>query len=177
MSQSMKNPFKDPKLKPPFVKGDFVTPKVGKHCYAKWRHGEFREVLDVIYDCSNDPYGSWILVIFNPLKARCTGDYSNSKYNPNNFTKENYSMSQSDFIKGEPSRCTETSQFLGIRVKQNPNGSVSYNPITSFSPFPNVVENEILGRIEEGDEYIIVKTVKRIKALPPKPPLQITECR
>ena len=180
-----KNPFRDPRTKPPFVKGDLVTPKRGKHCYAKWRHGEFREILDVSYECTNDPYGSWVLVIFNPLKAEYTDSRRNSKYNPANFTKEAYIMpSPLGYSDHANCRCklvekqpTETAQYLGMRVEQNPNGSISFNPITSFSALPNVVENEITGQIEEGEEYIIVKTFKRIKAMPPKPPIQITECR
>lgn len=187
-----KNPFRNRNQPPPFRRGEFVTPCVGKRSYGKWRHGEFREIHDVIYDDTNDPYGSWVLVIWNPLKSKMPVFlHQCSKYNPANFTKELYLPPSVDhlncrcFIKEkEPMdqaryiSSVETALYLAFSVKRaGPDTAPDFIPFHQTSTTLSDLQKAIEAEIGEGDEVLIVKTVMKIEGLPPRPPIRRTEFR
>lgn len=187
---SSKNPFRSRNCPPPFVKGDLVTPCVGKRSYGKWRHGEFREILDVHWDDTNDPYGSWVLVIWNPLKAKMAKfEYQCSKYNPANFTRESYLPPPVDQLIN--CRCVikentdmqqptpvEHAKYLAFSIKRTtPDVPPDFIPYHQTSTNLAELQQKIEAEIGEGDEVLIVKTVMRIEGLPPRPPIRRTEFR
>lgn len=185
---SSKNPFRSKSCPPPFIKGDMVTPCVGKRSYGKWRHGEFREVLDVYWDDTNDPYGSWVLVIWNPLKANCVPFKQQcSKYNPANFTRESYLPPPVDQLINcrcvikEKEPMTLAATYIGVRVTSPDDYASSeapkYEVITK--PFPNLAEVQqvIEADLNAGEEVIIFRAVMKLEGLPPRPPIRRTEFR
>lgn len=177
---SSKNPFRNKNCPPPFIKGEFVTPLVKTRYYGKWRHGEFREILDVYWDDTNDPYGSWVLVIFNPLKANMTGlKHQCSKYNPANFTKENYLMpaptSNNDFCLRP---VVEKTRYFAIREVFDP--SVDELPryeVVAMQGTHEEIQHVVEKDLNAGEVVYITKATVKLEALPPRPPIRRTELR
>ncbi len=186
-----KNPFRTRNAPPPFRKGDFVTPCIGKRSYCNWRHGQFREILDVIYDESQGLPGTWVLVIWNPVKSHFLNfEHQCSKYNPANFTKESYIMpAPPSFHDHANCRCippqlvaAEKAQWMGVRVSSPDDYASSEPPIkweVVISPRDSISEVERLAEADmnAGEVILIVKTVKKLEGLPPRPPIRITEFR
>lgn len=176
-----KNPFRDPKNRPEISKGQWVTPRRGKNCYAKWRHGEFREVLRVDYDCTNDPYGSWVLVIHNPLKIgyKRNPDYECSKYNPANFmTREEYEMINHVCPLGttEAPKTSEAPKYYLVHREEPGLSTIVGGPYDHKQQAIDAFQNSSWA-IKTGDEWQILKSVMKMEILEPRPPIRVTEFR
>lgn len=187
-----KNPFRDRNKPPPFRPGDKVTPARGKRCYAKWYYGEYRVVSDVVYDEENGQPGSWVLVIFNPLKADLAEPRCYSKYNPMNFCGEFPPGPSSPSAPWEPlvnCRCiikekepmALAATYIGVRVTSPDDYASSeapkYEVVTK--PYPNLAEIQqvIEADLNAGEEVIIFRAVMKLEGLPPRPPIRRTDFR
>lgn len=181
------NPFRHFGSPPPFKRGDLVTPKRGKNFYAKWRHGEFRPVLEVKWDETDNTYGSWVLVLFNPLKATAVG--ATSKYNPANFTTESYIMPAplghrqptSEELGNYHQHLVgrETAKYF-LAMVQGPElkdlGIVS-GPFDTREQAHASFESIPINNTDSGNVWHILKSVMKFEVLEPKPPIRVTEFR
>ena len=173
---SSKNPYRDRKRPPPFRAGDLVTPCQRSRSYPKWKHGEFRKVEQVVWDETNDPYGHWVLLIHNPMKANQYGFLNQcSKYNPANFTKESSMPLHPE--NAYDTLTQELFQTSHLIVKLSNNSEETFLELASDFISTERSLDHIRKVGKEGDVFYILKAVKRIEILPPTPPLKIVDLK
>lgn len=171
--------------RPPFSKGDFVTPAPGRYAYSgkqhMWRVGEYREVLDVIQNLNQD----WVLVIENPVCART------SEYTPKNFIKREgvthvtagFARTQYFAVKlnlgqaPEQSGISDNGGLWLSDVNKDHETDVNHYDTTPLRLSRQEVLSEIKERIEAGESWVICQTLALVQGEPPRPPIRVTELR
>lgn len=165
MSRS-KNRWPSHKGPPPFGIGDAITP-CGEYSYDnaqhKWPSGEYRAVVSVGLD---DNGYNYVLGVYNPVSHRI------SYYTPTNFKKADTIMYEAAKYFAVKLQSQNTPIEHGLLLQSGGVMTADTSPL-----YGNVlqVQQFVEKQLQEGDRWLVVKTVALLEAEPPRPPMKRTD--